>query len=83
MTRIAIDGICCYGGSYFACPNAAACYGGFDVNACLATCNGPEDPCFDACFAKEDSAGPPVGCTAGAAEPPGIDCATGTIEIGR
>jgi hypothetical protein len=82
FARIAIDGICCYGSNYFACPNTAACYGGFDINACLATCSGPEDPCFDACFSKEDSAGPPLGCPADMAEPPGVDCATGTIQLG-
>jgi hypothetical protein len=54
-----------------------ACFGGFDINACLATCAGPQDPCFQACFDKLDNAGPPTGCESGLPEPDGVDCANG------
>lgn len=78
--RVSVNEHCCYGGKYFRCPNSAACFGGFDINACLSTCAGPQNPCFDACFDKLDAAGPPKGCQA-TAEPKGVDCANGSINI--
>jgi len=78
--RISVNEHCCYGGAYFRCPSAAACFGGFDVNACLDQCAGPQDPCFDACFDKLDAAGPPKGCQS-VAPPNGVDCANGSINL--
>jgi hypothetical protein len=79
--RISVNEHCCYGGKYYKCPNSAACFGGFDIDACLAACSGPMDPCWDACFNQLDSAGPPKGCQSGVAEPKGVDCANGQINI--
>lgn len=78
--RISVNEHCCYTGKYFKCPNSAACFGGFDVNACLSTCAGPQDPCFNACFQKLDAAGAPKGCQS-APEPKGVDCANGSINL--
>jgi len=78
--RVSVNEHCCFNGKYQRCPNANACLGGFDLNACLANCS-PFDPCFDECFDKIDNAGPPNGCDANAAPPPGVDCANGEINL--
>jgi hypothetical protein len=77
--RVAVNEHCCYGGTYYKCPSTAACFGGFDINACLDQCPGPFDPCFDACFDKLSNAGPPKGCQTTAA-PAGVDCKNGKIN---
>ena len=79
--RISSNEHCCYGGTYYKCPSSAACFGGFDINACLAVCAGPSDPCFDACFEKLDKAGAPKGCQTGVTPPKGVDCANGSINL--
>ena len=56
--RISVNEHCCYGATYFKCPNAVACFGGFDGEACLAKCGG-NDARADACSAQEDAAGAP------------------------
>ncbi len=77
--RISVNEHCCYGATYFKCPNAAACFGGFDAEACLAKCGG-NDACADACSAQEDAAGAPKGCQT-MAPPKGVDCANGSINL--
>jgi hypothetical protein len=79
--RISVNEHCCYGSQYFKCPNEAACFGGFDISACLDACSGPEDPCFDACFDKLDTAGAPKGCQSNVTPPKGVDCANGSISL--
>lgn len=78
--RVSVNEHCCYNATYYKCPNSAACFGGFDINACLSTCSGPSDPCFDACFDKLSSAGAPKGCAMTTA-PKGVDCAKGEISL--
>ncbi len=80
VNRVSINEHCCYGAQYFKCPDATACFGGFDVDACLSTCAGPASPCFSKCFEQEASAPAPKGCQAKAA-PKGIDCANGNFEF--
>ena len=79
-SRISVNEHCCFGGKYFNCPNTAACFGGFDVQACLSKCT--DTACFDACEQKLDTAGAPKGCNGNATPPKGVDCATGEIHIG-
>ena len=78
--RASVNQHCCYGGTYYKCPDSNACFGGYDVNACLSTCPGPFDPCFEECFDKLSNAPPPKGCQTMAA-PAGIDCANGNINV--
>lgn len=78
--RVSVNEHCCYNATYYRCPNSAACFGGFDIDACLSTCSGPSDPCFDTCFDKLSSAAAPKGCTITAA-PKGVDCAKGQISL--
>lgn len=78
--RVSVNEHCCFAGKYQRCPSSNACFGGFDIDACLQNCN-PLDPCFDECFDKMDKAGPPKGCDANAQPPPGVDCAKGQINI--
>ena len=77
--RISVNEHCCYGATYFKCPSASACFGGFDAQACLAKCGG-SDACADACSAQEDAAGAPKGCQT-MAPPKGVDCANGSINL--
>ncbi len=78
--RIAVNQHCCYGGKYFSCPNETACFGGVDVDACLATCGAKLD-CFDKCFEQLDNAPAPKGCRSDVKPPPGVDCANGQINL--
>lgn len=78
--RVSVGEHCCFNGRYLKCPDANACFGGFDINACLQACN-PLDPCFEACFDKLNKASAPKGCDANAAPPPGVDCANGQIDL--
>ena len=78
--RISVNEHCCYGATYFKCPNTAACFGGFDADACLARCADGDNACADACAAKEDAAGAPKGCQT-VKPPKGIDCANGSITL--
>jgi hypothetical protein len=78
--RVSVNEHCCFAGKYQRCPNSNACFGGFDINACLQGCS-PFDPCFDECFDKMDKAGPPKGCDANAQPPAGVDCANGQINL--
>ena len=75
--RVASNEHCCFEGRYLRCPNADACFGGFDIGACLASCF-PGDPCFEACFDRLGQ-GTPRGCDADAVPPPDVDCANGRI----
>ncbi len=77
--RVSVNEHCCYGGTYYKCPSSNACFGGFDIGACLDTCASPFEPCWDECFDKLSNAGPPAGCQQ-TAEPAGIDCANGKIN---
>lgn len=79
--RISVDEHCCYGAKYFRCPSTAACFGGFDIDACEAKCKDADDACFDACGAAADAAGAPKGCDATVAPPAGVDCANGAIDL--
>lgn len=79
--RIASGPHCCYQGKYFSCPDETACFGGFDVDACLAACGKGVDTCFDKCFAQLDEAAAPKGCRSDVKPPAGVDCATGNINL--
>ena len=79
--RISVNEHCCYGATYFRCPNAVACLGGFDADACVAACADGDDACADACAVKEDAAGAPKGCQANVTPPKGVDCANGSIDL--
>lgn len=79
---IAVDEHCCFGGKYLRCPTTAACLGGFDLDACIDGCGFADVRCIEGCTSKLGNGGP-VGCDATAAPPPGVDCANGTIDIGR
>lgn len=70
--RSASNNDCCFQGKYFECPNESACFGGFDVNACIAACNEDFD-CTMGCVSELDSAGAPKGCTK-KAPPAGVRC---------
>jgi hypothetical protein len=78
--RVSVDEHCCYGTTYFRCPNATACFGGFDLGACLSSC--ADGACEDACSASADAAGAPKGCRV-TAPPVGVDCTNGSIEVAR
>ena len=78
--RVSVNEHCCYGGTYFKCPSTSACFGGFDINACLSTCPGPFDPCFNECFDQLSNAPAPKGCQT-TTPPAGVDCANGNINI--
>lgn len=60
--HVASNGDCCFQGQYFECPNANACFGGFDVNACIDGC-GNDFNCVMDCTSKLSTAGGPKGCT--------------------
>lgn len=79
--RLSVNEHCCYGAKYFRCPNSAACFGGFDIDACLGGCADDDDACSDACSAKQDAVGAPKGCQANVTPPAGVDCATGSIDL--
>lgn len=79
--RVSVNEHCCYGAMYFRCPSTAACFGGFDFDACLAKCAEGDDACSDACSDKEDAAGAPKGCQANVTPPPGVDCANASIDL--
>ena len=64
---------CCFNGKYFHCPNATACFGGFDLDACIQKC-GADANCIEDCANQLDGTGAPQGCDANAAPPPGFDC---------
>jgi hypothetical protein len=70
---------CCFNGQYLRCPDANACFGGFDINACLQNCR-PGDACFEDCFTNLGTSGAPKGCDANAPQPPNVDCANGRID---
>jgi hypothetical protein len=78
--RLSVDEHCCYGATYFRCPSTAACFGGFDIDACIDACVDLDDACLDACAAKEAAAGAPKGCQS-LAPPAGVDCANGWIDL--
>lgn len=71
---------CCFESKYLECPTPAACWGGFDVDACIAACDPSDVACIGACVDKLDAAGAPVGCQS-KAPPAGVDCANGQIDI--
>lgn len=79
-SRVAVNEHCCFNGEYLRCPDANACLGGFDLQACLQGCS-PSDPCFAECLDKVQNPGPPVGCDANATPPSGVDCANGRIDL--
>lgn len=78
--RVSSGPHCCFDGKYLECPSAAACWGGFDVDACISGCADTDDACFDACIDKLGSASAPAGCQSKAA-PAGVDCANGRIDL--
>jgi hypothetical protein len=63
--------VCCVNGQFFECPNAAACLGGFDINACVEACK--DAKCFQDCASQAQNAGGPKGCTQ-KAPPAGVTC---------
>lgn len=70
--RVASNNDCCFEGEYFECPDANACFGGFDVGACFEKC-GADLACFSGCNEQLRSAGAPKGCTKKAA-PANVRC---------
>ena len=54
--------VCCHNGHFFACPTAAACLGGFDLDGCLNACN--DAACEIACTKKLAGVSPTNQCTA-------------------
>ena len=79
--RVSVNEHCCYGAVYYKCPSSAACFGGFDVDACLALCSDSDDVCSDACFDKMGLAGAPKGCQSNVTPPKGVDCPNGSISL--
>ena len=66
-----ITNTCCVNGQFFACPNATACFGGFDLEGCEQACT--DAKCMLACVDQLRNAGPPKGCTK-ATPPASVQC---------
>lgn len=64
---------CCFDGTYYACPDTTACFGGFDVNACTAACEGDVD-CIVACTHELETAPPPLASCKQSTPPAGVRC---------
>jgi secreted trypsin-like serine protease len=64
---------CCFNGQYFACPDTAACFGGFDVNACINGCNGSFD-CTMNCLSRMGEVRPPTSACTKTSPPPNVQC---------
>jgi hypothetical protein len=83
-SRIVVNEHCCFNGKYFRCPNANACMGGADPEACIEACDETDVSCIQGCLIGiTSSSKPPTGCDANAIPPPGVDCANGQINIGN
>jgi hypothetical protein len=54
---------CCYEGTYQRCPNAAACFGGVELEACVAKCAGDARCLTNVCTSELRHAPPPKGCS--------------------
>lgn len=61
--RRAKDQHCCYKLAYQRCPDAVACYGGVDLDACVAECAGDATCLTNTCTNRLRNAPAPVGCT--------------------
>jgi hypothetical protein len=70
---------CCVNGKYFRCPDPTACFGGFDVTACIGKC-GADVQCIEDCTSQLDETAAPKGCDANAAPPPDVDCELGIFQ---
>ena len=52
--------ICCYGGAFYDCATPAGCFGGFDVEACIAACT--DTNCELACVQQLNGKSPDATC---------------------
>lgn len=68
----AANNACCFKGEFFECPDAKACFGGFDISACIDKCKADID-CFKDCANQLEGASAPKGCTK-KAPPANIKC---------
>ncbi len=54
---------CCYEGRYSSCKNEKACFGGVDLEACLAKCGDDTHCITNTCTSELRHAPPPKGCS--------------------